>query len=48
LIYGGESGPDAGFMKADWARDVRDYCAKGGDLLDGKLWRKFPELGRAA
>jgi protein gp37 len=72
VIAGGESGPEARTMKAEWARDVRDEChrlripfffkqwgsyrsnpvpaaedpatnGKGGGLLDGRLWRKFPD-----
>lgn len=30
IICGGESGPGAREMDAQWARDLRDYCAMGG------------------
>lgn len=71
IIAGGESGPKARAMGAQWARDIRDQCqgrgvafffkqwgtyasnpmpaaedpptnGKGGGLVDGRLWRDFP------
>jgi len=74
-IVGGESGPGARPMDAEWVRDLRRQCrraqvwfllkqwgssnnnpnpddptdkknggtAKGGRLLDGRLWHQFPE-----
>jgi protein gp37 len=30
VICGGESGPRARYMPAEWARDVRDQCRAAG------------------
>jgi protein gp37 len=33
VICGGESGPRARYMPAEWARDVRDQCRAAGVAL---------------
>lgn len=38
VILGGESGPRARAMKADWVRDVRDQCIKKGAAFYFKQW----------
>jgi protein gp37 len=38
VIVGGESGPHAREMKADWAREIRDQCLKMGVPFFFKQW----------
>jgi protein gp37 len=38
VIVGGESGPGARPMRADWARDVRDQCRAAGVAFFFKQW----------
>lgn len=38
VIVGGESGPSARRMDADWVRDVRDQCVAGGVAFFFKQW----------
>lgn len=38
VIVGGESGPGARPMQADWARDIRDQCAAAGVPFHFKQW----------
>ena len=38
VIVGGESGPGARRMEADWVRNIRDQCEKTGALFHFKQW----------
>lgn len=38
VIVGGESGPGARPMQADWVREIRDSCATGGTPFFFKQW----------
>ena len=38
VIVGGESGPGARPMQADWARDIRDQCLAAGVAFHFKQW----------
>ena len=38
VIVGGESGPGARPMQADWARDIRDQCQAAGVPFYFKQW----------
>ena len=38
VIAGGESGPGARPMQADWVREIRDACAKSGTPFFFKQW----------
>lgn len=38
VIVGGESGPGARLMKADWVRDIRDNCLRSGVPFFFKQW----------
>ena len=38
VIVGGESGPGARRMEADWARDIRDQCLAAGVPFHFKQW----------
>ena len=38
VIVGGESGPGARPMEADWVRDIRDGCAESGIPFFFKQW----------
>jgi len=38
VIVGGESGPGARLMDADWVRDVRDQCVASGVAFFFKQW----------
>lgn len=38
VIVGGESGPDARPMHPDWARSIRDQCARYGTAFFFKQW----------
>lgn len=56
VILGAETGPGARPMDLAWARSVRDQCiaagvpfffkrdSNGSQMLDGKVWRQFPEV----
>lgn len=37
-IAGGESGPGARPMKAEWVRSIRDQCSRGGVAFHFKQW----------
>jgi protein gp37 len=41
VIVGGESGPGARPMHADWARSIRDQCAQSGLPFFFKQWGNF-------
>jgi len=41
VIVGGESGPGARPMKAEWARELRDQCLKAGVPFFFKQWGGF-------
>lgn len=43
VIVGGESGPGARPMKADWARSIRDQCQAAGVPFFFKQWGGFPK-----
>jgi protein gp37 len=45
VIVGGESGPGARPMRADWARDVRDQCRAAGVPFFFKQWGAHDENG---
>jgi protein gp37 len=46
VIVGGESGPGARPMNADWVRDIRDQCAAAGVAFFFKQWGGFrPKSG---
>ena len=45
VIVGGESGPKARQMKAEWVRDVRDRCVAAGVPLHFKQWGEYDETG---
>ena len=45
VIVGGESGPGARRMGADWARDVRDQCVATGVPFHFKQWGEYGENG---
>ena len=49
VIVGGESGPGFRAMEGEWARDVRDQCARAGVPFFFKQWggRKAKDGGRA-
>jgi protein gp37 len=38
VIVGGESGPGARYMDAEWVRDIRDQCLAGGVAFFFKQW----------
>jgi protein gp37 len=48
VIVGGESGPGARPIQADWVRDIRDHCKLTGARFFFKQWggRKKKEAGR--
>jgi protein gp37 len=50
VICGGESGPDARPMHPDWARSLRDQCARAGVPFHFKQWGEWaPKInGHAA
>ena len=48
VIAGGESGPGARPMKADWVRSVRDQCAASGVPFFFKQWGEHGPDGRRA
>ena len=45
VIVGGETGPKARRMDADWARDVRDRCVAAGVPFHFKQWGEYGEDG---
>jgi protein gp37 len=45
VIVGGESGPGARPMRADWATDVRDQCTRAGVRFFFKQWGAHDESG---
>ena len=45
IVGGGETGPGARRMDADWARDVRDRCVAAGVPFYLKRWGEFDEMG---
>ena len=46
VIVGGESGPGARPMEADWARDIRDACLRHGVPFFFKQWGgRTPKAG---
>lgn len=46
VIVGGESGPNARPMQAEWAREIRDACDASGALFHFKQWGGFtPKSG---
>ena len=45
VIVGGESGPGARPMRADWARDIRSQCEAAGVAFFFKQWGAHNELG---
>lgn len=45
VIAGGESGPGARPMRADWARGLRDQCAQAGVPFFFKQWGEHDEAG---
>jgi protein gp37 len=45
VIVGGESGPKARPMRADWARDIRDRCRDAGVAFFFKQWGAHDEDG---
>jgi len=45
VIVGGESGPGARPMRADWARSIRDQCVKSGVPFFFKQWGAHDEAG---
>ena len=45
VIVGGESGPRARPMRADWARDVRAHCQAAGVPFFFKQWGAHNEAG---
>ena len=45
VIVGGESGPKARRMQAEWARDVRDQCVAAGVPFFFKQWGEYGENG---
>jgi len=45
VIVGGESGPDARAMDADWARSLRDQCRDAGVPFFFKQWGEHNENG---
>ena len=45
VIVGGESGPRARRMQAEWARDVRDQCVAANVAFHFKQWGEYGEKG---
>jgi protein gp37 len=46
IVVGGESGPGARPMSAEWARTIRDECAEAGVPFLFKQWGNHDEHGR--
>jgi protein gp37 len=45
VIVGGESGPHARPMKAEWARSIRDQCSRAGVAFFFKQWGAYGNDG---
>jgi protein gp37 len=45
VVVGGESGPSARPMRAEWARALRDQCTAAGVAFHFKQWGAFSEDG---
>ena len=45
VIVGGESGPKARRMQAEWVRDVRDQCVEANVPFHFKQWGEYGEDG---
>ncbi len=45
VIVGGESGPRARPMRADWARSIREQCLRAGVPFFFKQWGAYDEAG---
>jgi protein gp37 len=45
VIVGGESGPKARPMKAEWARSLRDQCTRAGIPFFFKQWGSHGDDG---
>ena len=45
VIVGGETGPIARQMRAEWVRDVRDQCVAAGVPFHFKQWGEYGEDG---
>ena len=45
VICGGESGPGARPMRADWARGLRDQCQEAGVPFSFKQWGEWETIG---
>ena len=45
VIVGGESGPRARPMKAEWARSIRDQCSRAGVAFFFKQWGAYGNDG---
>jgi protein gp37 len=46
VIVGGESGPRARPMRAEWVRDIRRQCEEAGIAFFFKQWGAYDEAGR--
>ena len=46
VIVGGESGPRARPMKAEWVRDIRRQCEEAGVAFFFKQWGAYDEMGQ--
>jgi len=44
VVVGGESGPDARPMRAEWVRTIRDQCAAAGVAFFFKQWGEHVEV----
>lgn len=44
-MSGGESGPKARRMQAEWVREVRDRCVAAGVPFHFKQWGEYGENG---
>lgn len=47
IIVGGESGPGARPMHAEWVRSIRDQCAAAGTAFFFKQWGQYLPAGQA-
>jgi protein gp37 len=48
VIVGGESGPGARPMHADWARSLRDQCVDAGVAFNFKQWGEWIGVGQVS
>ena len=46
VIVGGESGPGARTLNAEWVREIRDRCLRAGVPFFFKQWGAFSRLAR--